>query len=137
MDIQFTESDEKRMRSIGVVAAYLFGSRAVGREGPNSDFDFAFLMDRAGYRRGGDAHAALYDLVTPHCKRASLENDVIDIVFLNDAPLELRSHVVRHGKLIFDDKPVDRARYEQKTMLLAADFRPVLDEVDQTILASL
>ncbi len=137
MEIHFSETDRSRLRALGVVAAYLFGSRAVGKEGPLSDFDFGFLMRTAGHKRGGETHEALYDILIPLCQRLSIENDVIDIVFLNDAPLELRSHVIRYGTVLFDDDPLARGRFEQITVSQSCDFRPLLEEIDQTILSSL
>lgn len=136
MDILFSHTDRVRLRSLGVVAAYLFGSRAVGREGPASDFDFAFLMESSGRRRGDETYDALYDVLSPLCPR-SAENDVIDIIFLNDAPLELRAHVTRYGMVLFDADPLARGRFEQRTISESCDFRPLLEEIDRTILASL
>src|SRR3989338_5062131 len=96
MEITFSEQEKTQLQSLGVVALYLFGSRAQGTDGPLSDFDFAVLMDRDGYARGGEAYQKLYDLLSPHCER-TLQNDVIDIIFLRDVGLELRHHVVRRN----------------------------------------
>lgn len=127
---------EVALRRLGVRSFYLFGSRALGKEGPRSDFDFAALMDHAGYRRGDATYDAMYDLLSPLCPR-TLENDVIDIVFLNDAPLELKTHVVRYGKVLFDADPKARLCFEERTLKSRADFQPILEETDRAILASL
>jgi len=130
------EQVQQQLKTLGVSALYLFGSRAMGAEGPLSDFDFAVLMDTPGHRRGDATYDQLYDLLSPLCPR-SLENDVLDIVFLYDAPLELRAHVMRYGKILFESKPLARGHFEESTMLEASDFRPLLLSIDRTILAAL
>jgi len=135
MEITFSEQEKTQLQSLGVVALYLFGSRAQGTDGPLSDFDFAVLMDRDGYARGGEAYQKLYDLLSPHCER-TLQNDVIDIIFLRDVGLELRHHVVRYGRVIYDAEPLSRGRFEARTMTEYCDFRPLLKSIDRAILAS-
>ena len=124
------------LERLGVVALYLFGSHAIGAEGPLSDYDFGVLMLKGGNKRGDSTYDALYNALSPLCPR-TLENDVIDIVFLNDAPLELRAHVIRYGRILYESKPMMRGRFEEKTILEASDFRPLQRQIDQTILASL
>lgn len=136
MEIRFSEKNKKQLRSLGVIAVYLFGSRAVGAEGPLSDYDLGFLMEKTGYRRGDKTYNKIYDLLSPLCPR-TMDNDVIDIIFLNDAPLELRSHVIRYGKVLFDEQPLQRGRFEEKTIKEYCDFRPLLNQIDQAILAAL
>lgn len=136
MAFQLPQKVQNELKKLGVSALYLFGSRAIGAEGPLSDYDFAVLMSRKGYRRGDVTYNAIYDLLSPLCPR-TLENDIIDIVYLLDAPLELRSHVMRQGKIIFESKPLARGHFEETTMLEAADFRPLQLIIDKTILASL
>jgi len=133
MDITFNREDTKQLRALGVEAVYLFGSRAVGRETPRSDFDFAVLMAKTGHRRGDEVYDKLYDLLSPHCPR-TLDNDVIDIVFLRDAPLELQMHIIRYGRVLYDAAPRSRANFEARTTLLYADYRPLLDIFDDAIL---
>ncbi len=123
---------QEQLRSLGVQALYLFGSRAQGTQGPLSDFDFAVLMDDA-HQRGDATYDRLYDLLTPLCHR-TLENDVIDIVFLRNAPLELRFHVIRYGTLLYDGVPKKRAHFEEETVLAYCDYRPLLDMFDRAIL---
>ncbi len=126
----------KALRDLGVQTLYLFGSRAQNSAGPLSDYDFAVLMKSKGHKRGGAAYNALYDVLSPLCKR-TLKNDVMDIIFLNEAPLELRMHVVRYGKVLCDSVPRERLAFEERTVLEYADYRPLLDIFDKTILASL
>lgn len=127
---------KEQLKKLGVVALYLFGSRAQGVAGPQSDFDFAVLMDTEGYQRGSDLYNRLYDILAPLCPR-TLANDVIDIVFLRDAPLELQFHVIRYGVVLFDRDPRARLRFEEQTVLAYCDFQPILSLFDRALLASL
>lgn len=136
MDLEIPEQIKVKLQKLGVYALYLFGSRAMGAEGPLSDFDFAVLMNGIGHSRGDKTYDALYDLLSPLCKR-TLDNDVIDIVFLRDAPLELKAHIIRYGKVLYESNPPARGRFEEEAALEAADFRPHQNIIDQTILASL
>lgn len=136
MVIKLSKTDKDKLTALQVQALYLFGSRAQGLEGPLSDYDFGVLMPREGHKRGGKLYDALYDIIAPLCPR-TLENDIIDIVFVRDAPLELRFHIIRYGKMLFDANPRERGRFEDITTMLYCDYRPILDMFDKTILATL
>lgn len=121
---------------MGVQSAYLFGSRAQGTEYALSDYDYAVLMKKNGQQKGDSTYFALYDILSEISPR-SLANDAIDIVFLKDAGLELRFHVIRYGKVLFDSDPLQRVNFEAQTLLLYCDYRPVLDRFDRAILEAL
>jgi len=80
---------------------YLFGSRARGEAGPESDYDLMVVVehsDAPAYRRAQDAHSLLWDLV--------ISADVL--VWTRDAfdsRLHLRaslpSTITREGKLVY------------------------------------
>lgn len=134
--ITLSKTDQNNLRALDVQALYLFGSRAQGVEGPLSDYDFGVLMAEEGHKRGGKLYDAIYDILDPICPR-TLENDIIDIVFVRDAPLELRFHIIRYGKVLFDENPRERGRFEDNTTMLYCDYRPILDMFDKAILATL
>jgi predicted nucleotidyltransferase len=117
----------------GVQAIYLFGSRAQGKENPLSDYDYAVLLKEKGYSKGDPLYFQLYNLFSEVSPR-TLKNDVIDIIFLRDAGLELRFHVIRYGVVLYDKNPKERLDFESETMILYCDYRPLLDEFDQAIL---
>lgn len=75
----------------------------------------------------------MYDLLSKISPR-KLQNDQLDIVFLNQAGLELKFHVIRYGKVIYDADTKERLRFEERTQILYCDFRPILDEIDAAIL---
>lgn len=132
-----TISHLSQLKTLGVQAVYLFGSRALGREGPLSDFDFGVLLLQRGYSRGDALYFKLYDLFDEVSGRRGKENDVIDIVYLRDVGLELRFHVLRYGKILFDGDSQARLRFETETTLLYCDYRPLLDRFDENLLQSL
>lgn len=124
------------MAALSVQAIYLFGSRAQGKDHSLSDYDYALLLKTKGYSKGDETYLKLYDIFSKISPR-TLKNDVIDIIFLRDAGLELRFHVIRYGKVIYDANPKARLDFEAQTTLLYCDFKPLLLEQDQTILQSL
>lgn len=103
-----------------VAAAYLFGSHARGTDTPVSDVDVAVLF-RAPPPRRLDA------------PRFSLEGDLerelgrtVDLVLLNDAPVDLRIRVLREGRLLVDRDRAARIAFEVRTRNEAFDLEPVL-----------
>ena len=74
--------------------AYLFGSRAEGNAGPLSDCDIAVLLDRDADHETAHLH------LTRQIRRA-LQAEAIDLVLLNEAPVELAFNVIANGKLIY------------------------------------
>lgn len=134
--ITLSKTNKNNLRALGVQSLYLFGSRAQMVEGPLSDYDFGVLMESEGHKRSDKIYDAMYDILAPLCPR-TLDNDVIDIVFVRDAPLELRFHIIRYGKVLFDANPRERGHFEDNTTMLYCDYRPLLDMFDKTILATL
>ncbi|MCP5463429.1 MAG: nucleotidyltransferase domain-containing protein [Deltaproteobacteria bacterium] len=136
MNSVFTKKQEKQLQEIGVNAIYLFGSRATGHATELSDYDYAILTKDSGHFRGDDLYNKLYPILCDVSPR-TLKNDIIDIVFLKDTGLELRFHVIRYGKVLYDTNPSNRLDFEAQTTLLYCDFKPVLNEIDQAILDSI
>ncbi len=137
LTIVLTAHDQERLRYLGVATVYLFGSHATGTAGPRSDYDVGILMQPGvpTPERLDATYDRLYALLADRFPR-TLENDVIDIVFLERAPLELRTHVVRYGILLFDERPRERVRFEEQTLAAYRDYFPLLRELDRAILAS-
>lgn len=134
--MKLTLEHRRQLEKLGVQAVYIFGSRAQGTPGPLSDYDYAVLLKERGHTRGDALHEQLYEIFSEISPR-TLENDIIDIVFLRDAGLELRFHVIRYGKILFDANSKARLDFESQTTLLYCDYRPILDEFDRTLVESL
>lgn len=98
---------------------YLFGSQVDGRTGPRSDYDFGVL---AGDVQGAPA------------LRARLAHELggvagtarVDVVMLNQAPIELAYAVIAQGRLIFQQDEATRVEFEARVMGLYGDYLPVL-----------
>ena len=95
--------------------AYLFGSLAREKAGPLSDVDIAvYLADRVAFAE--KKLEILGNLMN------ILKTDEIDLVVLNKAPLTLRMKILESKKLIADNAPLVRHRYESLTMRQYFDF---------------
>jgi hypothetical protein len=80
-----------------VAFAYLFGSVAKGRSGPLSDVDVAVYFSSEG-----DARSRFRRQIQLTSKLSNvLDRDDVDVVRLQDAPLDLVREIVEHGKLLF------------------------------------
>lgn len=132
----FSPNQIKILKRLDVQVIYLFGSRAQGREGPLSDYDYAVLLKTTGHQRGDGLYEKLYQLFSEISPR-TLKNDVIDIVFLRDIGLELRFHVVRYGKVLYEEETKVRLDFESETSLLYSDYQPLLNQFDRAIVDSL
>ncbi|MBI3335364.1 MAG: nucleotidyltransferase domain-containing protein [Candidatus Portnoybacteria bacterium] len=125
---------KRQLEQCGVLAVYLFGSHAQGVAGALSDRDIAILLkdSRIIGSNSFPLYEKLYDVFSELFPQ---DANHLDIVFLHRAPLELQFDVIRYGKVIFDASPNDRLDYEERVMLAYADFRPLLEELDQAVLS--
>lgn len=100
---------------------YFFGSKAVGREGPLSDYDFAVYLDERDKKRCFDIKFSLIDKISRFFK-----TDKVDIVILNltESP-ELKYNIIAQGKLIYEQEPF-RLIVEPKILNEYFDFRHLL-----------
>ena len=107
--------------------AYLFGSRLEKNVGPLSDYDFAVLLSRT---------ASAPEL----CPRLSsllsekLDSRHVDVVCLNEAPVELAFSVISNKGLIYARDTQIRVEYEANTMSRYFDYLPVLRAFRRDIL---
>jgi hypothetical protein len=51
---------------------------------------------------------------------------MVDVIVLNDAPIDLRSRVLRDGRLLLDRDRSARIAFEVRTRNEAFDFAPIL-----------
>lgn len=104
-----------------VAAAYLFGSRARGTARAESDVDVAVL-----YRHPPPAgYAGLpLDLEEGLEKVLGLP---VQVLRLNDAPVDLVHRVLRDGRLILQPDPSARIRFEVKARNEYFDLLPTLE----------
>ena len=98
---------------------YLFGSRAKKRVGPQSDYDFAVLTDPK--QSGEDLRASI-----AHTFSLRLAYDGIDVVLLNNSPIDLAYAVVLNGIRLYEKTIEIRIDYEAYVLGRYFDFLPVL-----------
>ena len=106
----------------GVVAVYLFGSVARGSASPQSDVDVGLLYETAPPK----TYAA-----QPYLLQADLSERLgkqVDVVVLNDAPVDLVHRVLRDGVLLFDTNKSVRIAFEVKARNEYFDLLPYLEE---------
>ena len=100
---------------------YLFGSRATDKNGPMSDYDFAFYLDKKNKEKMSD-----FKLVLMAKLGRLLKTDKIDIVILNIAESpELKFNIIKEGKLIFEQEPF-KVLIEPKILNEYFDFHSLL-----------
>jgi len=98
------EATVARLRRVGARFAFVHGSRVTGEEHAGSDLDVAAWW-------GSDAPAP-WDVDV---------GEGVDLLVLDDAPLELAGRVALHGVLLFDDDPAARVRWQAQTRLIYLD----------------
>ena len=100
---------------------YFFGSKAAGKEGPLSDYDFAVYLDERDKKKIFDIKFTLMDKISRLFK-----TDKIDIVILNltESP-ELKYNIISEGQLIYENEPY-RLIVEPKILNEYFDFRHLL-----------
>lgn len=111
-----------RAEGESITAAWLFGSVARGNARPDSDVDVGVL-----YREDPPRTLAGIGQVF------GLEEDLVEatglpvqVVNLNQAPLELIIRVLRDGKLLVDNEPLRRIDFEVRSRNEYWDFEPYL-----------
>lgn len=114
----------KKLKNLPVSAIYLFGSQAQGVENALSDYDFGVLLEDARFLKNRKGRNQLYDNLLSIFEVALGHPTNIDIVFLDEADLVLKFHVLRFGKTLYLANPQHNAKFQETTLLEHADFEP-------------
>jgi len=106
----------------GVLAVYLFGSRAKGDARAHSDYDLAVLFT--------DFCPAQHNITL----RLSMAEELslrlgqrVDLVFLQSASIVMRFEIVATGRVVTCANDDARTDFEDRTYRDYLDFRPFLD----------
>jgi predicted nucleotidyltransferase len=97
-----------------IVAAFLFGSYAKGKDKPSSDIDVALLLS--------EKKAIEFSRLQFAAKLEKKLRAMVDVVILNNAGEVLKFQVRRDGKLIFERSSKQRKQFEVKSRKLYEDF---------------
>jgi predicted nucleotidyltransferase len=109
MDRDRLPSLVRALQAAGARFAYLFGSQASGRATDGSDIDLAAWFGRKD----------IAPWTIP-----GVDFETVDLVVLDDCPLELAGRVALSGKLLFEIDPAERVAWEATTRKIYSDEQP-------------
>jgi predicted nucleotidyltransferase len=119
-----------KMKKLGILAVYLFGSEAEKTNAINSDIDIGILLkNKKLLEDTRPLYSAVYSELANVFKPSFLRE--LDIVFLLNASLTLQYEAITKGKVIYEEDPVQRADYEEMVINQYMDFKPVLEYFDK------
>lgn len=133
-EITLTNQDKLSLQNLAVDAVVLFGSRATGDAGINSDYDFGVLLGKKGYTKRRENYHQYYTAVYDIFAERFGDLKGLDIVFLDQAPLEMRRHILYHGKALMETSAGQLADYNAQSILLYADFEPYRRMMNKAVL---
>lgn len=91
-------------------------------------------MNKGQIKKLETLHVALVYLFGSYAENKSSPLSDLDIIFLQNATLELRFDVVRHGINIYRVSEIVKSDFEDMVSMLYMDFKPILNEFDAGIL---
>lgn len=109
---------------------YVFGSQVEGNTGPLSDLDVAVLVTEACLTDPTTCRSRL-----AHEVRVRTDMNEVDLVLLNQAPIELAYHVIAGGKRVYETNRAARVEYEAYVLSRYGDFLPILRAQREQILS--
>lgn len=123
--MKLTKEHKEKIREISgkyqLKLVYLFGSRANGKTGPLSDYDFAVYLDEKDAKKRFDTRLKLIAEISEIFK-----TDKVDICVLNDIESpELKYNIIKEGKVIFEKEPY-KILVEPRIMSEYFDFHTLL-----------
>lgn len=112
-----------------IAFGYLFGSRAKNNITPLSDIDIAVYIDTK------KAPTDLFDLRLKELTALYqvFNTEKIDLVFLNEAPLELSYNVLKNGILLYENDEQLRIRFFENTVRDYLDRKYFIDQRNEII----
>jgi len=97
-----------------IIAAYVFGSRAIGKGKKASDVDIALLLD--------DREASNFPYLEFKVTLERVLNKNVDLIILNQAGEILKHQIRKYGKIIYESNPKMRKQWEVLSRKLYQDF---------------
>lgn len=106
-----------------ILAGYIFGSTANGRQRLDSDVDIAVLLDTSVL----NSRYLKYRLQLMADLGSLLHRSDVDLVILNQSTPLLAHRVLSKGKLIFERSAKERVRFQVRTASLYSDLVPMFE----------
>lgn len=113
-----------------IIAIYLFGSLAKGKEKAKSDIDLAFVFNERFYKE--DPFRALQEAELLGAEISKNTHKAVDVVILNGASLSFAYYTIREGMFLYESSAVDRILYEVTLDNKYQDFMPFIKELRDT-----
>lgn len=132
MEINISNEQKQQLKALGVLAVYLFGSVAEGYAQPHSDVDIGVVFANPLPASTLELYNKLFDIFTE-----AFPHKELDIVLVERTTLELKKDMITRGKVIFDADPGKRLEFEERNLLLYADFKPNLEMFNRAVLAKI
>jgi predicted nucleotidyltransferase len=126
LDLQVIER-LRQVRVDGIELLVLFGSRASGRARPSSDLDVAVRVRNATSERKRRIEIELL--------RAT--GDRTDVIFLDEAPPQLRFEIARSGIPVIESEEGGWARERARAMIDWWDWAPIARRLHAAAVARL
>ena len=121
----FSNIEIAGFKKLSIGAVVLFGSQAQGLAGSKSDFDIGIILNDKKFLYDEQKRKKIYDFLYDLFSEKISRLTDIDLVFLETAPAELQAHVMKYGRVIFENSPNVFADYRAKVMEQCADFAPL------------
>lgn len=102
--MELSQGTRDLARQMGLIALYLFGSRARGKARNDSDYDLAALLE--------NPETSLDPLVRALARDWNVDPLALDIRILNDAAPAFQYQVIRDRGLLYESDTNGRAQYE-------------------------
>lgn len=116
-----------------ISAVILFGSLATNKETPLSDVDLAILYHKnLSLNELNQLHLQVLGKITD-----LLQSDDIDVINLNTAPLSMQYGAIKQSKILLLNNREEYIDYWEQTVKYYLDFKPLLDECNNTLLETL
>jgi predicted nucleotidyltransferase len=112
-----------------IVACYLFGSYAKGKERPGSDVDVAFLLDASVPRKTYSDLRMSYYLALSELLRLDIHP-----LIMNDVGEVVLEQIFRKGIAIFGGDSLECVRFRMTQSANIAEFLPLRERMETALL---
>lgn len=112
-------------RQLDVILVYFHGSRARGKERPDSDYDFAVLLNDLRSWEPWEKIERLDKLGEAIAQILNVGRDQIDIQDLGDMPVTIAMNVITHGRCVWEGEKSLDVHFRRQTLNRYQDFEPI------------